>query len=114
MRRTEETAAGFQAQDVANTLWALATISKMKGPECKRGFSSAERVIGLGEQVLERVLGLLDWRNFATSLVLLPLAPIGVWMGVRLARRIQPDLFYRLIRLGMFLTGCKLLWDGWR
>ena len=20
----------------------------------------------------------------------------------------------RLIRLGMFLTGCKLLWDGWR
>ena len=67
MRRTEETAAGFQAQDVANTLWALATISKMKGPECKRGFSSAERVIGLGEQVLERVLGLLDWRVEVTA-----------------------------------------------
>ena len=59
-------------------------------------------------------LGLLDSRNFATSVVLLPLAPMGVWLGVRLARRIRPDLFYRLIRLGMFLTGCKLLWDGWR
>jgi uncharacterized membrane protein YfcA len=59
-------------------------------------------------------LGLLDWRNLATSLVLLPLAPIGVCIGVRLARRIRPDLFYRLIRLGMFLTGCKLLWDGVR
>ena len=59
-------------------------------------------------------LGLLDMRNFATSLVLLPLAPIGVWLGVRLARRINPTLFYRLIRLGMFLTGCKLLWDGLR
>ena len=59
-------------------------------------------------------LGLLDLRNFATSLVLLPLAPIGVWLGVRLARRINPTLFYRLIRLGMFLTGCKLLWDGLR
>ncbi|MBP8149664.1 MAG: sulfite exporter TauE/SafE family protein [Limnohabitans sp.] len=59
-------------------------------------------------------LGLLDLRNFATSLVLLPLAPMGVWLGVRLARRINPVLFYRLIRLGMFLTGCKLLWDGLR
>ncbi|WP_396434183.1 sulfite exporter TauE/SafE family protein [Limnohabitans sp.] len=57
-------------------------------------------------------LGLLDLRNLATSVVLLPLAPLGVWLGVRLARRIRPDLFYRLIRLGMFLTGSKLLWDG--
>lgn len=59
-------------------------------------------------------LGLLDWRNLATSLVLLPLAPIGVLVGVRLARRIRPDVFYRLVRIGMFLTGCKLLWDGLR
>jgi uncharacterized protein len=57
-------------------------------------------------------LGLLDLRNFATSLVLMPLAPIGVWIGVRIARRIQPMLFYRLVYLGMFLTGCKLVWDG--
>ena len=27
-------------------------------------------------------LGLLDTRNFATSMVLLPLAPVGVWVGV--------------------------------
>ncbi len=39
-------------------------------------------------------LGLLDMRNFATSLVLLPLAPLGVWMGVRIARRIEPQLFF--------------------
>jgi uncharacterized membrane protein YfcA len=57
---------------------------------------------------------LLDTRNFATSMVLLPLAPVGVWLGVRLARRIDATLFYRLIRWGMFLTGCKLLWDGLR
>jgi uncharacterized protein len=59
-------------------------------------------------------LGLLDMRNFGTSLVLLPLAPVGVWIGVRMARTINPVLFYRLIRIGMFLTGCKLLWDGLR
>jgi uncharacterized membrane protein YfcA len=33
-------------------------------------------------------------------------------MGVRIARRIEPALFYRLVYVGMFLTGCKLLWDG--
>ena len=57
-------------------------------------------------------LGLLDMRNFSTSMVLLPLAPLGVWMGVRIAKRIRPDWFYRLVYTGMFLTGCKLLWDG--
>lgn len=58
-------------------------------------------------------LGLLDGRNMLTSLALLPFAPIGVWVGVRIAHRINPVLFYRLIYTGMFLTGIKLLWDGW-
>jgi hypothetical protein len=48
----------------------------------------------------------------ATSLALLPFAPIGVIAGVKVARRIQPQLFYRLVYLGMFLTGCKLVWDA--
>ena len=59
-------------------------------------------------------LGLLDWGNLATSLVLLPLAPVGVWIGVRMARRIDPQMFYRLIYLGLFLTGTKLVWDAVR
>ncbi len=57
-------------------------------------------------------LGLLDMRNLATSLVLMPLAPLGVWVGVRIAHRIDPALFYRLVYAGMFLTGIKLVWDG--
>lgn len=57
-------------------------------------------------------LGLLDTRNLATSLVLLPAAPVGVWMGVRVARRISQVLFYRLLTLGMLLTGLKLVWDA--
>lgn len=57
-------------------------------------------------------LGLLDMRNFATSVVLLPLAPIGVFIGVRIARRINQVLFYRFLYTGMFLTGCKLVWDA--
>lgn len=71
-------------------------------------------VINLSKWIPYAWLGLLDWRNFATSVVLLPLAPIGVWVGVTLARRIQQVLFYRLVYLGMFLTGGKLLWDAFR
>ena len=57
-------------------------------------------------------LGLIDLRGLATSLLLMPLAPIGVWVGVRLARRVSPVWFYRLVELGMLATGGKLLWDG--
>ena len=69
-------------------------------------------VINLSKWIPYAWLGLLDMRNLSTSLVLLPLAPIGVWIGVRVARRVSPLLFYRLLYGGMFLTGCKLLWDG--
>ena len=70
-------------------------------------------VVNLSKWVPYAWLGLLDWRNLATSLLLLPLAPLGVWIGVRMARRISPELFYRVVYVGMFLTGIKLVWDGW-
>jgi len=57
-------------------------------------------------------LGLIDLRNMATAVVLMPLAPLGVWLGVRLTRHIRPDWFYRLAYAGMLLTGAKLSWDG--
>jgi len=69
-------------------------------------------VINLSKWVPYAWLGLLDWRNMATSLVLLPIAPLGVWVGVRIARRIDPVWFYRFVYLGMLLTGLKLVWDG--
>jgi uncharacterized membrane protein YfcA len=69
-------------------------------------------VINLSKWIPYAWLGLLDMRNFSTSLVLLPLAPIGVWVGVSLARRISSLLFYRFLYAGMLLTGCKLLWDS--
>jgi uncharacterized protein len=69
-------------------------------------------VLNMSKWVPYAWLGLLDMRNMATSLALLPFAPIGVYVGVKLARRIRQDLFYRLIHIGMFLTGCKLVYDG--
>ncbi len=70
--------------------------------------------INLSKWIPYAWLGLLDLRNMSTSLLLLPVAPVGVWFGVRLARRIGQTLFYRLIYLGMFLTGVKLLWDSFK
>jgi uncharacterized protein len=69
-------------------------------------------VINLAKWIPYGLLGFLDLRNMATSLVLLPLVPLGVWIGMRMARKISPVLFYRLLYFGMSLTGCKLVWDG--
>lgn len=71
-------------------------------------------VVNLSKWVPYAWLGLLDLRNMVTSLVLLPVVPVGVWIGVRLARRISRERFELVIVLGMTATGVKLLWDGLR
>lgn len=68
--------------------------------------------INLSKWIPYAWLGLIDLRNMATSLLLLPLAPVGVWLGVWLTRRIASTWFYRLAYAGMGLTGAKLLYDG--
>lgn len=70
--------------------------------------------INLSKWVPYAWLGILGWQSVLTSLLLLPFAPIGVWLGLRIAKRINQVLFYRLVYAGMFLTGCKLVWDGLR
>jgi uncharacterized membrane protein YfcA len=69
-------------------------------------------VINVAKWVPYAWLGLLDLRNMSTSLALLPFAPLGVFVGVRLSKKMDPKLFYRLVYTGMFLTGTKLVWDG--
>ena len=69
-------------------------------------------VLNLSKWIPYGWLGLLDLRNMATSLALMPLAPVGVLVGVRFAHRVRPELFYRIVHAGMLLTGVKLVWDG--
>jgi uncharacterized membrane protein YfcA len=57
-------------------------------------------------------LGQLSATNLMTSLLLLPLAPIGVRLGVWLAARITDAWFYRVIYVMLGVTGTKLVWDG--
>ncbi|MCU0921067.1 MAG: sulfite exporter TauE/SafE family protein [Burkholderiaceae bacterium] len=71
-------------------------------------------VVNLAKWLPYAWLGLFERSNLATSVLLLPLAPLGVWLGVWLARRIEPSWFYRVAYTGMAATGAKLLWDGLR
>lgn len=57
-------------------------------------------------------LGQFTLDNLGTSLVLAPLAPIGIWLGVAVHKRVPEALFYRLAWGFLFLAGVKLMHDG--
>ena len=57
-------------------------------------------------------LGQLDPTNLATAVVLFPLVPVGMYLGLRLHGRIRQDLFYRIVYMALFAAGAKLTFDG--
>ena len=57
------------------------------------------------------LLGQFDRTNLMTSAALIPLAPIGVFLGVWLVKHIDQTVFYRIIYSLIFVTGLKLIWD---
>jgi uncharacterized protein len=69
-------------------------------------------VVNVAKLVPYAWLGLFDARNLATSAVLAPLAPFGIWLGVSLMRRLSEVLFYRICYAILAVVGVKLLWDG--
>ena len=58
------------------------------------------------------LLGQLSANNVAFSLVLAPLAPLGIWLGLTLERRLPEAPFYRATYAILFATGCKLIYDA--
>ncbi|MGK2740635.1 sulfite exporter TauE/SafE family protein [Tepidicaulis sp. LMO-SS28] len=57
-------------------------------------------------------LGQFQTENLMTSLVLLPLAPIGMLLGIKALHVIPEKPFYRIAYAALFLVGLKLIWDG--
>jgi uncharacterized membrane protein YfcA len=57
-------------------------------------------------------LGQFSGENLLTSLLLLPLAPAGMWLGIWLHRRIDERLFYQTVYVMLAVVGLKLLYDG--
>ena len=58
------------------------------------------------------LLGQLDHTNLVTSLVLLPLAPIGVRLGYFMLHRVNEMLIYRICYIFLAIAGAKLLQEG--
>ncbi|HEV2860940.1 MAG TPA: sulfite exporter TauE/SafE family protein [Pyrinomonadaceae bacterium] len=57
-------------------------------------------------------LGQLSSANLLTSLLLSPLAPAGVWLGLWMQKRVNHDWFYRIAQVGLLLTGLQLIYQG--
>jgi uncharacterized membrane protein YfcA len=57
-------------------------------------------------------LGQLHLTNLKTSLIMMPLAPVGVLIGVWLLKRINQAAFMNIMYVLIFVVGLKLLWDG--
>ena len=56
-------------------------------------------------------LGQFSAVNLLTCLVLSPLVPAGVWLGLWLQRHVNQKWFYRIAQGGMLATGVQLLWQ---
>ena len=58
------------------------------------------------------LLGQLDMTNFATSLILLPLVPVGVKLGVLIQGKLDERVFYQISYWALLTIGVKLVYDG--
>jgi len=68
--------------------------------------------INLVKMIPYALLGQFTGQVLTTSAVLLPVALIGMYIGMKLHYRVPEKLFYRLCYLFLFLTGLKLTYDG--
>lgn len=57
-------------------------------------------------------LGQLDGSNLLTSLILLPVGPLGIALGAYLHNRIDETLFYRFVYGALVVLGIQLIRDG--
>jgi uncharacterized protein len=57
-------------------------------------------------------LGLLDLRNIGTSIVLMPLIPVGVYIGLNVLKKLNQETFNLVMTLSLLIVGLKLMFDG--
>ena len=50
--------------------------------------------------------------NFLTALVLLPLVPVGVKLGVLIQGKLNERVFYQISYWALLSVGVKLVYDG--
>ena len=57
-------------------------------------------------------LGLLTTPNLSTSLILMPLAPVGMFLGLRFNHLIPQRIFMRMSYAILFVLGLRLTYEG--
>ena len=57
-------------------------------------------------------LGQLSTDNLRVSLVLLPLAPLGIFLGRVLHHRVDDAVFFRVVHASLFVIGVRLLYTA--
>lgn len=58
------------------------------------------------------LLGQFNTDNLLLSLSLLPVAALGIWLGVQLHNRVSDKLFFQFAYVMLFITGLKLIADA--
>ena len=58
------------------------------------------------------ILGQINMNNLLIATVLLPVAFLGVWLGLNIHHRLNERLFNKIILVMLMLVGCKLTLDG--
>jgi uncharacterized protein len=57
-------------------------------------------------------LGLLRMDYLSTSLVLIPLGAVGNYLGLHLAKTMNPAIFYKIVNVALLSSGAKLIYDA--
>jgi len=68
--------------------------------------------LNLGKIVPYAYLDLLNLDQLATSILLLPMVPVGVYLGFYLAQRIPMKWYYIIVQLFLLAASVKLIADG--
>tara|TARA_Y100000590_G_scaffold433273_1_gene550149 strand:- start:350 stop:1066 length:717 start_codon:yes stop_codon:yes gene_type:complete len=75
-------------------------------------FTLAFTIINAVKLIPYYYLGQLDISYMKISLILLPLAPIGIVLGYYLHKKVSEKIFYNLIYIFLGVGGFKLIYDG--
>ena len=68
--------------------------------------------INLGKLGPYAYLDLLHFKQLATSAILLPCVPVGVYLGFYLAEKISVKWYYRIVQFFLLVASVKLIADG--
>lgn len=69
-------------------------------------------VVNAAKVIPYALLGLFTVETLTAAATLVPVAIAGMGLGIWVLRRFEPTLFFRVVYTMVFLTGCKLIWDG--